>query len=199
MTAVRVKELSAPRIDRGEILRYMGCRGGDDEIEALIDRSLSLCSDKLTYRVCYREYDIQRSDGYIDLGFAVTRSRDLAKALDGCHGIVLFAATVGLELDRLIYKYSRTQPSVALCLQAIGAERIEALCNDFCAFLGERGFSTRPRFSAGYGDLPLSLQRDIFACLECPRHIGLTLNDSLLMSPTKSVTAIVGIEKNENT
>ena len=55
------------------------------------------------------------------------------------------------------------------------------------------GKRTRPRFSAGYGDLPLGVQREIFAALDCPKHIGLTLNDSLLMSPTKSVTAIVGI------
>ena len=50
-----------------------------------------------------------------------------------------------------------------------------------------------PRFSPGYGDLPLSLQRDIFRVLDCPRKIGLTLNESLLMSPSKSVTAIVGL------
>ena len=51
----------------------------------------------------------------------------------------------------------------------------------------------KPRFSPGYGDLPLEMQRDIFRVLDCSRKIGLTLNESLLMSPSKSVTAIVGI------
>ena len=51
----------------------------------------------------------------------------------------------------------------------------------------------RPRFSAGYGDLSLSVQKDIFSVLDCARKIGLTLNDSLIMSPSKSVTAVVGI------
>lgn len=51
----------------------------------------------------------------------------------------------------------------------------------------------RPRFSPGYGDLPLSAQREIFAVLDCGKRIGLMLNDSLLMSPSKSVTAFVGI------
>lgn len=55
------------------------------------------------------------------------------------------------------------------------------------------GGDTRPRFSPGYGDLPLALQRDIFHALDCARKIGLTLNDSLMMSPAKSVTAIIGI------
>ena len=79
--------------------------------------------------------------------------------------------------------------------QALGAERIESLCDTFCNDMNnELGVRLKPRFSAGYGDLPLEVQKDIFRVLDCPRKIGLTLNDSLLMSPTKSVTAIVGIE-----
>ena len=55
----------------------------------------------------------------------------------------------------------------------------------------------KPRFSPGYGDLSLEMQRDIFRVLDCPRKIGLTLNESLLMSPSKSVTAIIGISGEE--
>ena len=61
-----------------------------------------------------------------------------------------------------------------------------------------RGLPLSARFSAGYGDVPLELQRDIFALLDCPRRIGLTLNESLLMSPSKSVTAIVGISRGKD-
>ena len=79
-------------------------------------------------------------------------------------------------------------------MQAIGAERIEALCDAFCDDMEkEMGVSLRPRFSPGYGDLPLSVQKDIISLLEAPKRIGLSLNDSLLMSPTKSVTAFAGI------
>ena len=133
----------------------------------------------------------------MDLGFCKVQSSDLAKCLQGCDGILLFAATVGLALDRLILRYGKIEPSVSVCLQAIGAERIEALCDAFCTemkdkyALDNRGL--RPRFGAGYGDLPLTVQKDIFAALSCDKHIGLTLNDSMIMSPTKSVTAIIGI------
>ena len=56
-----------------------------------------------------------------------------------------------------------------------------------------------PGFSPGYGDLPLDLQREIFAALDCPKRIGVSLNESLLMSPSKSVSAIIGLggEANE--
>ena len=86
-----------------------------------------------------------------------------------------------------------SDPTTAM-LQAFGAERIEALCDVFCRDIGkELGVRTGPRFSPGYGDLPLDAQKMIFSVLDCEKRIGLFLNDSLLMSPSKSVTAFVGI------
>ena len=88
-------------------------------------------------------------------------------------------------------------PASALLCQAIGAERIEALCDAFTDWLeaevSPRGLFLRPRFSPGYGDLPLTLQREILRALDSPRTLGITLNRSLLMSPSKSVTAIIGL------
>ena len=120
-------------------------------------------------------------------------------ALADCINI-LFAATVGVEIDRLIGKYGRLSPTKALLFQAIGAERIEALCDAFCADIKkEYNTGLEPRFSPGYGDLPLSAQKNIFAVLDPERRIGLTLNSSLLMSPSKSVTAFVGLGSTEKT
>ena len=78
-------------------------------------------------------------------------------------------------------------------MQAIGAERIEALCDAFCRAYGEEAGPCHPRISPGYGDFPLEAQRRLLPLLDGPRRSGLTLNGSLFMSPTKSVTAIVGI------
>ena len=197
MSTVLLREIPAPPIDRQEILRYMGCRESSTQISSLIERSLSLCRDSLSYKVCFAEYDISIDGTKCDLGFTAVESADLAKCLGGCDKILLFAATVSLSLDRLILKYGKSEPSVSVCLQAIGAERIEALCNAFSLEMKNEyakiGRSLRPRFSAGYGDLPLELQREIFNALGCERRIGLTLNNSLIMSPSKSVTAIIGI------
>ena len=183
MRAVITREYSAPPINRREILRYMGCKDSSDEFEALIARAISLCEGKLSYKVCYSEFPLEIKENICHLGFTEAESRDLAKCLTGCEKTVIFAATVGLEIDRLIVRFGRIEPSLALCIQAIGAERIEALCDAFCNEMKEKfaieGKNMRPRFSAGYGDLPLSLQKDIFASLECDKRIGLTLNDSL--------------------
>jgi cobalamin-dependent methionine synthase I len=110
--------------------------------------------------------------------------------------VLVFAATVGVGVDRAIAKYSRIAPSKAFMLSALGAERIEALCDAFCReYAFEKNVALTPRFSSGYGDCPLDVQRQIFYLLDCPKNIGLTLNDSMLMSPTKSVTAFVGIKE----
>ena len=191
-SAVHLKTYPEPPLDRREILRYAG--GGDAaEVHSLMEECLREVSGKLSYRVCWRRFPVRVYPVGLDLGFAVVKSEKLKKNLSGCDEMILFAATVGLELDRLIARYGRVSPAKGLMLQAIGAERIEGLCDIFCAELREAEGCIKPRFSPGYGDLPLTLQRDIFAVLDCPRRIGLSLNDSLLMSPSKSVTAIVGI------
>ena len=198
---VYLKSYDSPAVNEREILRYAGAGKSADELLPLLRECLREIEGRLAYRVCYREFDISFRDGVIDLGFTVTDSRDLAKNLSRCKKIVVFAATVGVEMDRLIARYSSNSPARAVMLQAIGNERVESLCNTFNKEIAERyaaeGNRTRPRFSAGYGDLPLSIQTDIFATLDCPRKIGVTLNQSLFMSPSKSVTAIIGIAENK--
>ena len=181
-----------------EILRYAGAGGsGQEDILRLAEECAGLTRGRLSFRVCWREFPVTSDETGMDLGFARTDAASLRRRLAGCDRAVLFAATVGLEMDRLIVRYSAVSPARALMLQAVGAERIESLCDLFCEDTARRaareGRRTRPRFSPGYGDLPLEMQRDIFRALDCQRAIGLTLNESLLMSPSKSVTALIGI------
>lgn len=192
-------------IDRCEIYRYMKCAKPDREIDALIDSAIEITEGELRYDTTFITLPIVSiKSGDIDLGAVKVKSYDLEKALRDCNSVIIFAATLGLGIDRLIAKYGRIQPSLALCIQALGTERIEALCDELCTYLRQKYGNIRPRFSAGYGDLPLEFQREIFSLLDCHKSIGLTLNQSLLMSPTKSVTAIIGIknstdQKNEDT
>lgn len=190
-----------PQPDRAEILRYAGARQEDEVLSPVLDECLAQILDSLIYKACYRTFPIHVCENSLDLGFAKVTSKALARALDGCSHVILMAATVGLSPDRLMARYATLSPTKALLFQAIGTERIEALCDTvtglFAAQYLEKGARLRPRFSPGYGDLPLSLQREIFAALEPARHIGLSLNESLLMSPTKSVTALIGIAEHK--
>lgn len=195
-----------------EVWRYAGYKGipSQDETE-LLDLFKKVKAETLpvlSYKVCYQRMELswdgdrpalpfgQESKDFGSKGFV---SKDLAKCIRGCHQIVLFAATIGMGIDRLILRNQRTEITKALLMQALGAERIEALCDTFCEKLAEEfgkdGLIMTPRFSPGYGDLPLDTQKDFFRLLDCNRKIGIALNDSLLMTPSKSVTAIFGIRK----
>jgi len=196
---VEHKKYGVPPYNRREIFRYAGMRVPSLEVEQLLDSCLGELAEKVNFQVCWARFPVKQIGMELDLSFMKTGSLDLQKMMRGCSGAVVFGATVGLEIDRLIVRYSRISPARALMFQAIGAERIEKLCDLFEHEIREEqwklGYAITPRFSPGYGDLPLESQRAIFGVLDCPRKIGLTLNDSLLMTPTKSVTAIIGIGK----
>lgn len=181
---VLIKTYEEPTICEKEILRYAGCKEATESVSRLMHSCLGEVRACLTYKVCYCELPVKVSWDVCDFGALCVKSADLARSLAESDRVVLFGATVGLELDRLIAKYGRISPSRGMMMQAIGAERIEALCDCFCHDVG-----CGVRFSPGYGDLTLDIQRKIFDILDCGRRIGLTLNDSMLMSPSKSVTA----------
>lgn len=195
MSIVRSYEL--PPLNEQEVLRYARCPKPNDDILLLLEearKAMVFCS---TGKVCFLRYPVSIQNHELNLGFATCQSMSLAKHLQGCSEIILFAATLGLEPDRLIARTERVSPARASMLQAICTERIEALCdcfeNDIRIEAKENHRDIRTRFSPGYGDVPLEMQRDVFRALSPTVPLGLTLNDSLLMSPTKSVTAIIGI------
>lgn len=201
MTPVYRKSYPPPPIDEKAVLRYAGCREASADMLALLRECREMAEPVLTYRLLYRELPLTVAGNDCTFGSTRVRSASLASHMMGCGRVILLAATVGLGLDRLITKQSRLSPSHALMLQALGAERIEALCDLFSAEMAEEkkaaGLFCRSRFSPGYGDLPLSLQVDLFSLLDCERSIGLTLTGSGMMSPTKSVTALIGVKKQE--
>lgn len=193
--AVFVKTYAAPPIDEREILRYAGCGGqADEKISVLLQETLAETEKGFSYRVCYREITLTDFYGYC---LEAKTSKDLRAHLHGCEKAVLFCATVGLDIDRKILGYGAVSPAKGVLAQAIGAERIESLCNAFYRDLQKEypQNSLTDRYSAGYGDFPLTAQRGIFALLNCAKRIGVTLTESLLMSPTKSVSAIIGIKR----
>lgn len=195
---VRVKRYENIPVDVKEIIRYVK---GDDCIVESINDLLTSLQGRVKYDVCYDIFPCKVDGEVCDLSFIKVKSKDLARILKGCGKVLLFCASLGLEIDREIFLQGKLSPYKALLLQGIGTERIESLCDtflfDFQKELGENeGLTTR--FSAGYGDLPLSLQTDIIKSLNAERLIGVTLNSSLLMSPSKSVTAFVGIKEGKS-
>ena len=194
MLEIKTKIYPAPPINLREVLRYAGVGTADGTTLSLIQDCIKEAEPHLSFRVCCAE--ISRSSEYAPLIFGMAGTGEY---LSKSEGAVIFVATVGIEIDRLIAKYSRISASKALLIQAIGAQRIEALCDVFSREYSDellgRGYKALRRISPGYGSFGLEAQRELFSILELNKRIGLSLNDSLIMSPSKSVTAIFGFEK----
>ncbi len=195
MSGVFLKNFPAPEINLDEIKRYMGCPKSDNSVSEIICNALKEAEGIFTYKAIYTVVDIKAEGKTVDFGSFKVDSDSLSKNLKDCDRAIIFVCTVGVGIDRLIRKYAEVSPLKALTFQAIGSERAEALAHSFSSQMKEEFKETLPRFSAGYGDLPLEVQKDIFSLLDCTKHIGVTLNGSLIMSPTKSVSAFIGIKR----
>jgi hypothetical protein len=128
--------------------------------------------------------------------------KHIAKHLAGCSQLILLAATLGTEVDQLLYTESLRDVAGAVILDAAANQYIEEICDGANRIIAEEaqrdGYAITPRFSPGYGDLPLNVQPGLIALLNAERRIGLTLTASLMLLPQKSVTAIIGLRPVSN-
>lgn len=182
-----------------EILRYMGHHGGiDARMKELISSSLEKLGSESEPRLvtalfpCVVEEDrVFLADERLEIN-----SKDLAAHLAGSTRIYLLAATLGAGVDRLIARRSKMDSAEALCLQACAAFVIEEYCDkaeaELAAESGREGFCLCPRFSPGYGDFDLAHQTEILRLLDAPRKIGVSETGSHILTPLKSVSALIG-------
>ena len=111
--------------------------------------------------------------------------------------MILLGATLGFGVDMLMKRYSLTDMAQAVVLQAAAAAMLEEYLDDWqenkALELEEEGKYLRPRFSPGYGDFSIQHQETILRMLDTSKRIGLTMTESCMLTPTKSVTALIGI------
>ena len=194
--------MRALSIHKSEIYRYLGYTAGanvPENVTSMVEEILGNVLSGSRPLVCYKQFDLDFNEG-IDFGFLKVNSKDLFNNLNDCTKAVIFAATIGIYTDRQIQKETILSPARACIYQAVGAAVIEAVCDEFNDRLrteeNAKGNILKPRFSPGYGDVPLEIQKDIHRELNCAKLAGITLTDSMLMVPEKSVTAIIGIKEN---
>lgn len=188
--------------DIKEIYRYSGFKGNTPESDMLsiIKEIKEEIENAANCKLCYTKNELNYEN--LNFGIGDIHSKSLAKNLNGCESVYIFAATAGVDIDRIIRRYSALSPAKAVIAQATGVALIESLCNWFCKSIIKEeekvGYYIRPRFSPGYGDFDISYQKEIINILGATKLTGITLTDSLLMVPTKSVTAVMGVSKTNN-
>ena len=166
-------------ISRKEILRYLGYRGKPadeivtNSIESCLAELLRIISPKCIYQI----FPVTFGENHmVTIGSISIQSKNLSQHINGCKAVIL---------------------------QACAATVIEAYCDEQQDFMkeeaGKQGLYLRPRFSPGYGDFPLTYQKDLLGVLNCQKRIGLTVMDSLILAPSKSVTAVIGLTEESTT
>ena len=199
-------------ISKKEVYRYLGMTGAgpdpeetDPQFDREVDECIRVIREAAVPRCSIRRFPIRFPGGDEDgpakdvlfIGPLRVESHTLARHLRGCSEAVIFAATIGIEVDRLIRRAQVSMMARAMILQAAGAAAVEAYCDrieeDVVREAQERGFGTRTRYSPGYGDFPIEHQPKILSLLDASRKTGITLTDGYLMIPSKSVTAVIGI------
>ena len=207
-------------INRREIYRYLGIKPNmepDAATEQLAEECIRELAEKCRPRAYARWFPLRACSApgaeeaadpgetadspLLDFSCFQVRSRSLLRNLQGCSEVILFAATIGEGADLLARKYGRINVAKAVVMQAAAAAMIEAFCDEenekLRAEAAEKGLYLRPRFSPGYGDFSLNHQRDFARVLEMQKTVGITLTESLLMLPSKSVTAVIGVSKQD--
>ena len=182
-----------------EAVRYLGYgkHAVDDQTLGLIADSFGSLRTLSSRKSVYRIFDLEQEDGEtVWFGSLTVKSKSLGKNLRGCDKIVLFGATLGIGVDQLLSRTSNTDMAKTVVLQACAAALLEEYCDECQERIRQEmeseGRYLRPRFSPGYGDFPIECQRDMVRMLDCAKSIGLTLTESCMMAPSKSVTAVIG-------
>lgn len=189
--------------DKNEISRYLGIKGEADAVTMQVISDCVFELDKIIkQRYIYGIFDIRVTDCIELKGTGLTLTgNDIYNHLKDCEKCAVMAATLGIETDNAIRIAQSGDMLKAVVMDASASEYIEKLCdcveNEIKEIAFRDGYNTKFRFSPGYGDLPLDTQKSLLDTIDAGRKIGITLTSGNLMTPGKSVTAIIGFTKRE--
>lgn len=195
------KRIALTALDRNEALRYMGHRGDitNDVINSLMDKCEDMVINAAVPRYIYKVVGIYETEGGIGIenaGF-ILRGKDITNHLKGCGRAIIMCATLSSGVDRLIRMAQKRDMAEALAIDALASTAVEQLCNKAEEVMKEKfpDCNFTWRYGIGYGDLPVEQQSDILTLLDAPRKIGLNVTESHMLTPGKSVTAVIGISE----
>ena len=180
------------KLNRNEAVRYLGGVGIrlNYRMDVLMDECEKAVLEKASPKYLYVEKNLPCPQ--------IMGGKDIESHLNGCEKAIVMCATVGSEVDKLIRISQISDMARAVVMDSLASVAVEQVCNAFDKIIAEKysDYNMTFRFSPGYGDYPIELQKIILQMLDAPKKIGLCTNDNFLLTETKSVTAVLGLSKN---
>ncbi|MCG6895455.1 MAG: hypothetical protein LJE65_17775 [Desulfobacteraceae bacterium] len=180
-------------LDREVLLQRMRLVAGTkeaDEFEALVDRAEAMGRPKAGYTVRYID---EKGEDTVTIGGVTFTSAALRRNLEGLERVFPFLATCGREVEDIVfdrqdfvraYYWDTIKGALLECARRHLQQHLEA------RFL----LKTTAAMSPGSGDVdiwPIEQQRLLFGLIgDLPPAVGVTLTESCLMIPVKSISGI---------
>ncbi len=189
-------EARCTELNYQEILYYLGYRsqGIEDALNQQIQYCISQIQKNMHPTLTYKIVNVNK--GCI-VDFPVY-GKDIQELISKADQVILFCATIGNDVERLILRNEVMNMANALIMDAVASVAIENVCNNFEEDIRKYYsdiYYVSDRFSPGYGDCPISMQKQFCSYLNTEKLMGVHVTDSYIMTPRKSVTAILSLSK----
>jgi cobalamin-dependent methionine synthase I len=187
-------------LDIEEVKRYLKYEGHfDDVTQNNVDKALKLLKKHVKPKYVIKYFPIKTENNIIELenSTIIWNSKNLAEHLKDCHGVVLVLASLGLEIDKEIKKLEIIDIGLAYILNALAVEYLEK----YLDYIQNNNINVNgnltSRYSIGYGDLNIEYQDEMIKVLDGTKLIGVSVLETHIMVPSKSVSAIIGVSKKD--
>ncbi len=181
--------------DYKEVLKTLGYE--NESLDESVKELLLVCEKELKNAInacfVYRVFDYCEGE-MKDSGFEL-EGETIKEHLDGCCKCVCFCTTLGSEVDNLIRKKQITSMAEAMMIDNMASYLVEKAC-DRAEEIIMKDFDAGKtfRYGLGYGDFPITKQKDFLDMLDASRQVGVHVNEASMLMPTKSVTCLIGIK-----
>lgn len=193
------------RVDEHEACRCMGCRTNKPlrpDIQNELDQRLAEAHDLIEPKAAYTILDVARmTDTELQLAGAPPFHGPIAGFLKPARRVAVCVVTIGPRLERYAAQLMKGDDVLGgYTLDAIGSAAADLACDALMDHLQLNVVSNdeaiTPPFSPGYCGMSVDQQAPLFTIVD-GGVIGVRLNASMMMSPVKSVSALIGVGPQE--
>ncbi len=188
---------SLPAVDAAETRRYAGlakAKFDENSITAACEEAALLAAPCARWEIY--DYDCETGRVNSEPPFTV-EGNIIRKHLAEAERVVFLAATIGDGVENAVSRhFDEGRYAHSVLLDAAATAAVEQVC-DACETmlrpqLAKEGFSMRWRFSPGYGDWDIHAQPELLRLTQA-ESVGISLTESFMLCPRKSVTAVIGL------